>query len=71
MVVEIFKTNVTQEKTAKKILMDFRKQFPNYNVNFDLEDCDKILRIESQRRINHKRIIEFSIKNNFDIQLIK
>ncbi|WP_020531961.1 hypothetical protein [Flexithrix dorotheae] len=54
MVVEIYKTNVTKEETAKKILIDFRKQFPDYNVNFDLEDCDKILRIESANAINQK-----------------
>ncbi|QOG02376.1 hypothetical protein [Flavobacterium sp. MDT1-60] len=46
MVVEIFKTNVEKESDTNYIIAFIRRQFPTYKVNFDLEDCDKILRIE-------------------------
>ena len=45
-VVEIFKTNVQKESDRDYILASIKNQFPDYKINFDLEDCDKILRIE-------------------------
>ncbi|MFC4476831.1 hypothetical protein [Flavobacterium chungangensis] len=46
MVVEIFKTNVQKESDRDYVVTMMQKQFPNYKINFDLEDCDKILRVE-------------------------
>jgi hypothetical protein len=45
--VQIFKTNVDDQKLANKILDKLRFQLPVYLFNFDLEDCDRILRAES------------------------
>jgi hypothetical protein len=44
--VEIFKTNVEKQEDADPILQQLKTLFPNYRCNFDLDDCDKILRIE-------------------------
>ncbi|WP_343696864.1 hypothetical protein [Flavobacterium sp.] len=46
MVVEIFKTNVIKESDKNYITAVIQNQFPDYKINFDLEDCDKILRVE-------------------------
>ncbi|KRB56369.1 hypothetical protein [Flavobacterium sp. Root186] len=46
MVVEIFKTNVCKESDKNYIIAVIQAQFPDYKINFDLEDCDKILRVE-------------------------
>ncbi|KAF2341805.1 hypothetical protein DMB71_07815 [Flavobacterium tistrianum] len=46
MVVEIFKTNVQKESDRDYVMTVMQNQFPDYKINFDLEDCDKILRIE-------------------------
>lgn len=46
MVVEIFKTNVQKESDKNYIIAVINTQFPDYKINFDLEDCDKILRVE-------------------------
>jgi len=43
----VFKTNVVCEQDAKLILGECTDFFPSWQVNFDLEDCDKILRIDS------------------------
>ena len=45
--VEIFKTNIDCPEAAAKIKQLLLGQFPHYIVNFDLDDCDKILRIEA------------------------
>ncbi|HTH81560.1 MAG TPA: hypothetical protein VL490_01420, partial [Mucilaginibacter sp.] len=44
--IEIFKTSVNDFTGAAIILNYFSKYFPHFQVNFDLEDCDRILRIE-------------------------
>jgi hypothetical protein len=46
--VEVFKTNVRYKKQARALLGALAKQFPLFRINFDLEDCDKILRVEGE-----------------------
>ncbi|MES2617389.1 MAG: hypothetical protein V4613_05895 [Bacteroidota bacterium] len=45
MQVEVFKTNVKTKQEANRIVTLIEKQYPHSKVNFDLSDCDKILRI--------------------------
>ena len=44
--VEVFKTNVEDPAQAAKLVGLLQKRITNSSVNFDLEDCDKVLRIE-------------------------
>ncbi|RPD39795.1 hypothetical protein [Chitinophaga barathri] len=44
--VEVFVTNVKRAAAAKEILALLRRNFPDVKINFDLEDCDKVLRVE-------------------------
>ena len=44
--VEVFKTNLENCEEAKDLLDVIHSTFINYHANFDLEDCDKILRVE-------------------------
>ena len=60
--VEVFKTNVRSKHKAKKIIDQIHKTFDGYLANFDLEDCDKILRIKSFER---------SIESSYVIELLK
>lgn len=46
--VEVFKTSVQQEEEAREIAGLLAEQFPNCKINFDLMDCDNILRIEGE-----------------------
>ena len=45
--IEVFKTNVTDPTSAARILTLIKVNHPHYVANFDLDDCDCILRIES------------------------
>jgi hypothetical protein len=62
--VEVFKTNVQEVDDANMLIQKLRKHFPNYKINFDLEDCDKILRIEGNR-INAKVVLEIVWNNGY------
>ncbi|WP_343700921.1 hypothetical protein [Chitinophaga sp.] len=45
--VEIFKTNVNSACFAHMLIYRIQQTFTEYIVNFDLEDCDRILRVKS------------------------
>ena len=44
--VEIFKTNVDDHSKAQQVITLLNRHFPAFLINFDLHDCDKILRIK-------------------------
>ena len=46
--VEIFKTNIDCECMAQKVEKIVMENFQNISINFDLEDCDRILRVEGE-----------------------
>lgn len=48
--VEVFKTNVRARRHARLLLHRIHQNFQEYHANFDLEDCDKILRVECPSR---------------------
>ncbi len=54
--IEVFKTDVQETEQSKMIVKELLEHFPNGIINFDLEDCDKILRIHASSISNHKII---------------
>jgi hypothetical protein len=44
--VEVFKTNVQKKAQSKMLLCVLSEAFPSFKINFDLSDCDKVLRVE-------------------------
>lgn len=46
--VEVFKTNVHEPHHAEMLIAQIHRIFRDYTANFDLEDCDKILRVKSR-----------------------
>lgn len=49
--VEVFKTNIQDNELANSIIGELKKHFPNATINFDLNDCDNILRIEYHENV--------------------
>lgn len=52
--IEVFKTNVSEVERSKAILQELLVHFPDNKINFDLEDCDKILRVEGKHILPDK-----------------
>jgi hypothetical protein len=48
MQVEVFKTNVDTKQNAERIIENIKGLLPVGRINFDLDDRDKILRIEAK-----------------------
>ncbi|WP_281234359.1 hypothetical protein [Flavobacterium gelatinilyticum] len=52
----VFKTNIDSVSKVKRVTPKLNQLFPNSKWNFDLEDCDNILRFESKEDIIEKVI---------------
>jgi hypothetical protein len=63
----VFKTSVKTKMQAKKLKPHINKILPNAKWNFDLEDCDKILRIDCQENIVLK-IIDLLHSHNYSCE---
>ena len=44
--IEVFKTNVRARRHARQLVRRIHETFAGYRANFDLEDCDRIMRVE-------------------------
>lgn len=68
--IEVFKTNVQETVQAKKIVTILLQHFPDNKINFDLYDCDKILRVEGKSFCAEK-IKTLVIENGFSCDLLE
>ncbi len=68
--IEVFKTNVSSEGHATTLIGLLQMAFPHHKINFDLEDCDKILRIEGHS-ISTENIITLLQENNCCCEVLK
>jgi hypothetical protein len=46
--IEVFKTNVEGPEQSQILLRRLLAQFPQCRINFDLDDCDRVLRVEGE-----------------------
>jgi hypothetical protein len=67
--VEVFKTNVQQSELAKQLALALLERFPFSKINFDLEDCDKILRIEGSQ-VCVETIIKLLSSRGFECEVL-
>jgi tRNA G26 N,N-dimethylase Trm1 len=67
--IEVFKTNVQEASQSEMMVGRLLEHFPDSVINFDLEDCDKILRIHASEILNHK-IIEVLNSHGFYCEVL-
>lgn len=67
--IEVFKTNITKQKQSKTVIKRLHQKLPDLKINFDLEDCDNILRVENPSgKIDNKLIFELVSNIGFYIE---
>ena len=70
--IEIFKTNITKRAVSKRVTKHLLEILPHASINFDLEDCDKILRVEnSLQNFMTQQIIESVEKLGFECEVLE
>jgi hypothetical protein len=63
--VEVFKTNVYDRTDADRMVAVLSVNFPGTRINFDLHDCDKILRMEGPG-FTIEKVISLVKQNGFE-----
>ena len=69
MTVEIFKTNVTSHQDAGSLVSKLCMLFPGSRINFDLHDCDHILRVEA-KIVHIDQIISALTEKGFSCEVL-
>lgn len=67
--VEVFKTNVEHPDHAKKLMQKLQEYYPAGRINFDLQDCDRILRVEDEL-ICAEKIIQLLSTDGFYAEVL-
>ncbi len=68
--VEVFKTNVMDCRQAERMLAQLVIHFKESRINFDMHDCDKILRVEANQVIPEK-IIELMNTHGYECMVLE
>ncbi|MDQ7950122.1 MAG: hypothetical protein REI78_09395 [Pedobacter sp.] len=70
--VEVFKTNVADVLQADYLIELIHANCPTYRANFDLEDCDRILRIvDGNGSVCASTIIALLEKHDFEVEVLE
>lgn len=70
--IEVFKTNVNSRHHAQMLVEEIHSRFEGYSANFDLWDCDKILRIKSEDvSVEAEDIVALLRQKGYHAELLK
>jgi hypothetical protein len=65
----VFKTSINTKKAVQTVTPTLEK-IPNSTWNFDLDDCDKILRINSEENVSNQVISDLK-QYGFSCELLE
>jgi hypothetical protein len=68
-VVEVFKTNVQKDEQARQLVKKLLTHFPHCKINFDLQDCDRILRVAG-KQISPDKVIELINTSGYQCEIL-
>ena len=68
--VEVFITNVQEYHQAALLEGVLSGHFPLFRINFDIEDCDNILRVEGDK-VPTARIIDIMATNGYNCHVLE
>jgi hypothetical protein len=65
----VFKTSVSTFSEVETLKPQLDKYFPNAKWNFDLQDCDNILRLDNLKEISDV-VINLLKENSFECEVL-
>jgi hypothetical protein len=68
-VIEVFKTNVQTEVDAKMLISQINLEC-GYEANFDLVDCDRVLRVKGFSVVSNSHIIDLLRNKGFSVEIL-
>lgn len=67
--IEIFRTDIDCPDKAATLSAAINGLFPHYRINFDLQDCDKILRIVAQT-VDQQAVIRLAGSLGMNVEVL-
>ena len=67
--VEVFRTNVSNPQQADELIGLLHHLLPGSTINFDLEDCDRVLRIAAPE-IATAKVIELLRVHHYECAIL-
>lgn len=67
--VEVFTTDIHNPERAQEVLLQLKSLWPAARIIFDLEDCDRILKIESPQ-IDSGKVVQLLSSLGYDCQIL-
>jgi hypothetical protein len=67
---EIFRTNILSNEDALIIKHKILRVFPGYAVNFDLDDCDHVLRVKGPNIVDATSVMLIVRENGFQAEIL-
>ncbi len=65
----VYKTNVGDRSQAETIIKKLHRHFPGSDISFDLEDCDRVLRVANHiEEIDETKIRSILELSGFEIE---
>ncbi len=68
--IQVFRTNITDSNGADRLQKELSALYPSSKINFDLEDHDKILRVETSD-IDANQIINLGLQLGVNIEVLE
>lgn len=70
--IEVFKTNVCKPQHAILLIARIQASFLHYQANFDLQDCDRILRVKCTSGVVQPALIINLLKESgFEAEVLR
>lgn len=69
-IIEVFRTNVFSETIAENIIYEIKTICPNIEVNFDLDDCDHILRVVATNYFEITKASSFLVQAGYICEVL-
>lgn len=71
MSVEVFKTDIQNPQEGLALSLQILERLSGYRITFDLEDCDRVMRIASKNGdIDVEKVLETGIRFSKNIELL-
>ena len=68
--IEVFRTNIKTTSDAHNLIEMLDQLFPGSRINFDLHDCDKILRVEGND-FSADAVVSLLSKKGFNCEVLE
>ncbi|MEK6494393.1 hypothetical protein [Myroides odoratimimus] len=66
--IKVFKTNISDRKSADRVIMMLEDGYPEFMITIDTEDCDNVLRVQGHSMFSAEGIMDSILIMGFVVE---